>query len=102
MMSSDKFLPLFADYPKVKLSLKTKTDSGVVSRCGFVGVPLCTLTSFSLPTLSLSLQEFDTSGSHDLDKNRTSGQLKTKLKFPDYGMYGGVNYRDKLPSLHEI
>lgn len=46
------------DYPKVKLSLKTKTESGV---------------------------EFDTSGTHDLDKSRTSGQLKTKLKFPDYG-----------------
>jgi hypothetical protein len=47
------------DFPKVKLSLKTKTESGV---------------------------EFDTSGSHDLDKSRTTGQLKTKLKFPDYGV----------------
>ncbi|CAI8033035.1 Voltage-dependent anion-selective channel protein 1 [Geodia barretti] len=47
------------DFPKVKLSLKTKTESGV---------------------------EFDTSGSHDLEKSRTTGQLKTKLKFPDYGV----------------
>lgn len=47
------------DYPKVKLSLKTKTDSGV---------------------------EFETNGSHDLDKSRTSGSMKTKLKFPDQGI----------------
>jgi len=46
------------DYPKVKLSLKTKTESGV---------------------------EFETNGSHDLDKSRTTGCLKTKLKFPEQG-----------------
>ena len=47
------------DYPKFKLSLKTKTESGV---------------------------EFETSGSHDLDKGRTQGSLKTKLKFPEQGV----------------
>ena len=47
------------DYPKVKLSLTTKTESGV---------------------------EFETNGSHNLDKNRTSGSLKAKLKFPDHGV----------------
>ncbi|XP_003384452.1 PREDICTED: voltage-dependent anion-selective channel protein 2-like [Amphimedon queenslandica] len=47
------------DYPKIKLSLKTKTESGV---------------------------EFDTNGSHDLDKGRTSGCMKTKLKFPEQGV----------------
>lgn len=30
-------------------------------------------------------QEFETNGSHNLDKNRTSGSLKAKLKFPDHG-----------------
>ena len=35
---------------------------------------------FSLP------QEFDTNGSHDLDKGRTSGCMKTKLKFPEQGI----------------
>lgn len=47
------------DYPKIKLSLKTKTDTGV---------------------------EFDTNGTHDLDKSRTSGSMKTKLKFPEHGV----------------
>lgn len=47
------------DYPKVKLSLKTKTSSGV---------------------------EFDTSGSHDPSKGRTTGQVETKLKFEDHGV----------------
>lgn len=47
------------DYPKFKLSLKTKTESGV---------------------------EFETNGSHDLDKSRTQGSLKTKLKFADQGV----------------
>lgn len=31
------------------------------------------------------LQEFESNGSHDLDKSRTTGSLKTKLKFPDHG-----------------
>ena len=31
------------------------------------------------------LQEFETNGSHDLDKSRTSGSMKTKLKFPEQG-----------------
>ncbi|KAL5469530.1 hypothetical protein EMCRGX_G030795 [Ephydatia muelleri] len=47
------------DFPKFKLSLKTKTESGV---------------------------EFETNGSHDLDKSRTQGSLKTKLKFADQGV----------------
>ncbi|XP_064387443.1 voltage-dependent anion-selective channel protein 2-like [Halichondria panicea] len=47
------------EFGKVKLGLKTKTESGV---------------------------EFETNGSHDLEKNRTSGNLKTKIKFPDYGV----------------
>lgn len=47
------------DYPKVKLSLKTKTESGV---------------------------EFDTKGSHDLDTWRTCGSVETKLKFPEHGV----------------
>lgn len=47
------------DYPKIKLSLKTTTESGV---------------------------QFETNGSHDLDKSRTTGCLKTKLKFPEQGL----------------
>ena len=92
-----------ADFPKVKLSLKTKTESGVVSwLVGAEPWPLLTLSypslppsypfsSFSpppfLPSPPSPTQEFDTSGSHDLEKSRTTGQLKTKLKFPDYGKY---------------
>lgn len=47
------------EFGKVKLGLKTKTESGV---------------------------EFETNGTHDIEKSRTTGNLKTKLKFPDYGV----------------
>lgn len=47
------------DFPKIRLNLKTKTESGV---------------------------EFETDGSHDLNKCRTTGSLQTKLKFPTYGL----------------
>ena len=69
-----------ADYPKVKLSLKTKTDSGVVSVERKLFRSFCVLIQF--PRL---MQEFETNGSHDLDKSRTSGSMKTKLKFPEQG-----------------
>ena len=40
--------------------------------------------------ISAVLQEFETNGSHDLDKARTCGSLKAKLKFPDQGEYALV------------
>lgn len=46
-------------FAKVKLSLKTKTESGV---------------------------EFETNGTHDVERSRTNGSLKTKVKFPDQGV----------------
>ena len=46
------------DYPKVKLSVKTKASKSV---------------------------EFEGNGNHDLEKNRTFGSLKTKVKCP-YGI----------------
>jgi len=46
-------------FSKVKLSLKTKTESGV---------------------------EFETNGSYDTEKSRTTGSLKTKLRFQDKGI----------------
>ncbi|XP_065912097.1 voltage-dependent anion-selective channel protein 2-like [Dysidea avara] len=46
------------DYPKVKLGLKTKTDSGV---------------------------EFEANGTHNLEKACTTGNLKSKLKCSAYG-----------------
>lgn len=47
------------DFAKVKLCLKTKTDSGV---------------------------EFETNGSYDVERSRTAGNMKTKLKFPTQGV----------------
>lgn len=47
------------DFAKVKLCLKTKTNSGV---------------------------EFETNGTHDVERSRTTGNLKSKLKFPNHGV----------------
>ena len=33
-------------------------------------------------------QEFETNGSYDTEKSRTTGSLKTKLRFQDKGMVG--------------
>lgn len=87
-----------ADYPKVKLSLTTKTDSGVVSAthtpldtvCGWPHLFLYFLCLWMCTYLCLSsqhVQEFETSGSHNLDKGRTTGSLSTTLDFPDQGWH---------------
>jgi len=47
------------DFSKVKLCVKTKTDSGV---------------------------EFETNGSHDTEKSRTTGSFKSKFRFPKQGI----------------
>lgn len=47
------------DFAKVKLSLKTKTESGV---------------------------EFETNGTYDVERGRTTGNMKTKMKFPKHGV----------------
>eukprot|EP00731_Ephydatia_muelleri_P017917 Em0010g1015a len=85
--------PLFGDLGKSARDLFDK-NFGASTFGSFLFNPDDVFCSCSLITRFSKVQavledqnrEFETNGSHDLDKSRTQGSLKTKLKFADQGV----------------